>query len=960
MRANSFNQDIGNWDISSVNLMNIMFDGATAFDQDLGGWDISSIVNLSTMFNNAGLSRENYDSTLEGWATLDTAGGETQIPTGLNFDGGNSQYCFSETFRTSLIDNFGWSISDGGQTADCDNIAPIITCSADVESVIPHTDTSVVLTLTNPTATDNISTVFTFQGTRSDGLTLAEPFPLGDTTVSWTAMDEAGNVSSSCDQQISVVQTHTPPAGVLPWLENFETGLSDGSTEDSGSTAWTTTINQGSLETANGKLEIKSVEGGSLAFFYSEVLDITNYTDVSINMEVSDLDQNQKENSDFLKAYYVLDGGPQVQFGGVNNDINPQTFQVQNLNGSSLQLIIEIKVSWFNEAFTVDNILIDGTSTGPVAVTGVNVSPPSVTLTEGETRILNAEVLPANATDKTVSWMSSDEAIATVSTTGEVSAVAAGTATITATTTDGGFMGSSSITVEEILPIPVTGVSLSPMTATAFLGGSPINLVATVSPANADNPSVTWSSSDTNIATVSESGVVSAVAVGTAIITVTTIDGEFTASSTISVQAAPASDLPWTETFDDLSPGTTLDDGITAWTTSVDQGTLEVANGKLEMKSVEGGSLAFFYSEVLDISTHADVSISMEVSDLDQNSKEISDYLKAYYILDGGAQVQFGSVNNDIDVQTFSVANLNGSSLQLVVEIKVSWFNEAYTIDNINIDGTSIGPVAVTGVSVNPLSVSLFEGENTALNAIVQPSDATDKSVVWSSSDEGVATVSPTGVVTAVSVGSTSITATTTDGGFMASSSVSVDEIVPIGVTGVSVSPMSATAYLGGAPVNLNATVLPANADDLSVSWVSSNTAVATVNQSGRVTAIAVGSATITVTTTDGGFTASSRITVEEAPASDLPWEENFDDLDEGVTMDGGLTAWTTSLDQGSLEVSNGKLEMKSVEGGSLAYFFSEVIDISTHRDVSISLEVSDLDQNQKENSDYLKAYLRP
>ena len=206
-----FNQPIGNWDTSKVTDMSEMFVNNSDFDQNLGNWDISNVTTLSGMFfgNDSGLSLENYDTTIEGWATLDTTGGETQIPANITFGGGVSQYCLSTSARQSLIDNFGWTITDGGQAADCDNIAPTITCPVDVETVIPDTDTSIALTLTNPTATDNISTVFTFQGTRSDGLTLADPFPVGDTTVSWTATDEAGNASSSCDQLITVVLAET-------------------------------------------------------------------------------------------------------------------------------------------------------------------------------------------------------------------------------------------------------------------------------------------------------------------------------------------------------------------------------------------------------------------------------------------------------------------------------------------------------------------------------------------------------------------------------------------------------------------------------------------------------------------------------------------------------------------------------------------------------------------------------
>ena len=105
---------------------------------------------------------------------------------------------------------------------------------------------------------------------------------------------------------------------------------------------------------------------------------------------------------------------------------------------------------------------------------------------------------------------------------------------------------------------------------------------------------------------------------------------------------------------------------------------------------------------------------------------------------------------------------------------------------------------------------------------------------------------------------------TTVDGNFTATCEITVANIP---VTSVSVSPTTATLNIGGTQ-QLTATVLPANATNKSVTWSSSNTAVATVSTSGLVTAVAVGSATITVTTMDGNFTASCGVTVASVPTT--------------------------------------------------------------------------------------------
>ena len=115
--ATSFNQDISNWDVSSVTITQGMFSGATSFDQNLASWDINSVTNMTSMFLGVTLSRANYDATLTGWATL--GAGETQIPTNITFDGGNSLFCESETDRQNLVNNFGWRITDGGRDPGC-------------------------------------------------------------------------------------------------------------------------------------------------------------------------------------------------------------------------------------------------------------------------------------------------------------------------------------------------------------------------------------------------------------------------------------------------------------------------------------------------------------------------------------------------------------------------------------------------------------------------------------------------------------------------------------------------------------------------------------------------------------------------------------------------------------------------------------------------------------------------
>ena len=180
---------------------------------------------------------------------------------------------------------------------------------------------------------------------------------------------------------------------------------------------------------------------------------------------------------------------------------------------------------------------------GHVPVKNIEVDLTMTTLTIGGTQQLTATVTPANATNKTVTWASSNPSVASVSSTGLVTAKTVGMATITATTADGGKMATCTINVAASA-IPVTGVMIEPSTLSLVIGGTQ-QLTATVTPVAATNKAVAWTSSDTSVASVSSAGLVTAKAVGTATLTATTADGGKTATCTINVAASaiPVTDV---------------------------------------------------------------------------------------------------------------------------------------------------------------------------------------------------------------------------------------------------------------------------------------------------------------------------------------------------------------------------------------------------------------------------------
>ena len=171
---------------------------------------------------------------------------------------------------------------------------------------------------------------------------------------------------------------------------------------------------------------------------------------------------------------------------------------------------------------------------------------------------------------------------------------------------------------------------------------------------------------------------------------------------------------------------------------------------------------------------------------------------------------------------------------------------------------------AVTGVTIEPSEAELPAGYSMKLTATVLPENATNKNVVYSVDDESILSVDQDGNITGLSLGIATVTVTTEDGGFTASAEITV---IPVQVTGVSISPKSVSVALGNT-IQLTASITPSNAANKNLSWSVSDETIISVDGQGTVTGLSGGTATVTVTTEDGGFSASAEITVYYAPAN--------------------------------------------------------------------------------------------
>lgn len=473
-----------------------------------------------------------------------------------------------------------------------------------------------------------------------------------------------------------------------------------------------------------------------------------------------------------------------VRIGSSTTDGNLYQSAFKNPDGSLVALVYNngtaataMKLvsgsSAFNYTIPAASAVTFTWTTGPpVAVTGVSISPASASVAVNNTTQLTATVAPANATNQNVSWASNNASVATVSATGLVTGLTAGTAIITVTTQDGNRTASSTITVNVIA---VTGVSVSPAAASIFATQTQ-QLTATVTPANASNKNVSWTSGNNSIATVSSTGLVTGISPGTATITARTVSGNYTATAAITVNdQQPYSGTPIT------LPGVVQAENYDKGGQNLAYNDTDAANNGGQYRTSEGVDIA-------NISGTAGYTVGWTENG-EWMEYTVNVTAGTYSVLatvatpNAGRQMTIkldGTTLTTINVpntgdygtfQTVTVPNIvfaGGNNKVLRFEIIGGSFN----IDAVEVKAVTTIPV--TGVTVSPASVSVEAGSAVQLTATVNPSNATNKNVTWTSSNAAVATVNATGLVTAVAAGTATITVTTNDGSKTATCAVTV------------------------------------------------------------------------------------------------------------------------------------------------------------------------------------------
>lgn len=486
-----------------------------------------------------------------------------------------------------------------------------------------------------------------------------------------------------------------------------------------------------------------------------------------------------------------------------------------------------------------------------------------VTMNVGEEYRLTAVLIPSNATNQNIIWTTSNDKIVKVDASGMLTAVGSGTATIIAQSEDGGHIDMTNVTVLQ----PVTEIKLSE-TEMSVKKGTVFWLNATVLPETANNKKVTWSSSDTSLATVDQTGKVTTLKVGTVTIACVSEDNGSVAYCIVDI-TEPVTGLTLNTYYQEMVAKTKfvliptvlpIDAPDKRVTFVSSDPSVAVVDENGVVTALTGGTCEIIVTTV-ESSLKANCTINVREF---VESIEITD---APELLNVDSEAKLG-----VTVKTDTASNKNviwSSSNQALATVDQSGRVKGVGVGNVVItataaDGSGVSDSVVirvinpvTQIVLNKSKETIFVGDTINIKATINPENASIKEIKWTSDNEAVAKVYSDGDVTGVTPGRTIIRATSTDGNeIVATCTIIVKDIIK--ASSISVNAKEIT-MLKGKTRQLTARIYPTNTHE-GVNWVSSDTSVVKVDKYGNIVTVGAGTAEITAYSSLGTVSASCTV----------------------------------------------------------------------------------------------------
>ena len=518
----------------------------------------------------------------------------------------------------------------------------------------------------------------------------------------------------------------------------------------------------------------------------------------------------------------------------------------------------------------------------PVTAISIAMDPSEVVLSVGEKQRVAVTFNPPNTTDKTLTWSSLDEEVARM--VGDtIVATGVGSTSIVATTKNN-VTGIVTVDVIETA-IPVESVTVSPKTLTMNVGEEQ-TVQAEIFPSNATNQSVDWSSSNETIATV-EKGVIKALSPGEVTITASSVNEKTDAVSVVVTYPALSS-VSFSETLVNVAQGKTVDladllvkEPLSAEAKSIvwsaNNENASISDAGILTNNLEYGEANVTVTAVVTdtYGTAKEATITVKMTGCPNRITALTlETNKIVVEKSGSAQINYSiapmnacvaSVEYIADQTYVTVSNgvitpvaIGTTTVQVVVSDGFSTFEKEVEVEVVK----DIVPVSSVEIEEGT-SLSKSLGDVFTLHAIVLPDDASDKSIVWSSSSESYATVDrDNGTVTLLKEGSVTIKATAHNN----ESATCRITISAVPVTSLELNKTTANLEMYGT-VQLTATVND-DATNKTITWSSTNTDIATVDENGYVEAKGVG--TCEIKATAGSITSTCVVTVSHIQPTSL------------------------------------------------------------------------------------------
>lgn len=490
--------------------------------------------------------------------------------------------------------------------------------------------------------------------------------------------------------------------------------------------------------------------------------------------------------------------------------------------------------------------------------TSLSVNASEITLYSGESFSISANVSPDNTYNKAVSYSSANPSIASVTSSGVIKAISAGTTSITVKTADGSNISKSiTVTVKQY----VTAVSLT-ASASSIDVGSNTHLSVEIKPSAATDQSVTYVSNNTQVATVSADGKVTGKKAGTALITATANDRGTVSNSVLITVIQKATSLTLSsseavlytaETFTlspSIAPADTTNQSLSY--SSSDETIASVSNTGVVTATKAGEA-------VITVSTTdgSNLSASMNLT--------VKQYVTSIVLSEGDRSLYTG------EAFTLSVAAYPSDASYS----EVVFSSDHPEIAAVDPDGTihalSAGTATITATAADRMSVSasmtvtvlqhaeevitkseevnLDEGSTLSLSCTVLPADTSNPTLSYVSENSEIAEVSDTGIIYAKEKGTTTITVTAADQNTV---SKTIKVVVVRKVSDIELSDEVPTKLYTGEKFTLHCSAQPEDANNTELTYESNDESVLTVSASGTVRAVTAGEAILLISSTDG------------------------------------------------------------------------------------------------------------